>query len=552
MSKQSDGSLPIGLPRFADKAKRVALPLGIDRVPAFLRSLGAPAIISFLGPVVCLPGIALVPSLLWGGLFIGAVLFMLGTVFFCLYVLRRHRALKYYRSGAFHRLAAVHLMASAHSLFLFAQGYLWAGLAFILVATLFIALGATFLSYGVAGGLLAVGWGHLLLTFWVKRSVFQILCCKEDRIPDGGLVDLVRYGLMPDSRLNADQRYDHSGLGSLLAVIDQDDAKTDGVALRIPEFGNWPGLSLVREGQLRLKASWPLFGIGACAGLLTAVFMLVVLGLPHADGTSRAASGVLNPFAASSGRFEDHQGDGESAGNASKLEDIRAQGGRVDKKPLGTGYPSSAQGDDRSAQGNQSDKTGDQASTALSDGTGPEGGAQAEQQTQDNKSTEAETDKLDMPQNDISGMAPSSDYGRGAGGGAGAGAEASPQGLSEQATALPDASGVTERIDVDLLAGKNGTDVPFKGEAEADGADDGREAFLHGQQGRESNKDSGPLTQDRSGSLHAAGERGANGLVVKEVHAKPANRDTNKPSHPHIPVQQVPNWMRSLLEQQSQ
>ncbi|WP_162916977.1 hypothetical protein [Cohaesibacter haloalkalitolerans] len=436
------------------------------------------------------------------------------------------RAERLYRSGSFNRVAAIRTMAASHKLFMLSQGVWWGSIFLLLSVVILREFGAMVPVFCLAGGALGVGSAQFASALKARSSLFRLICCKQGAVPVLGRSALVLYALIPDERLAVDRLVDPDGLASLLAVIAHGDGNSNGAALRIPLFGEWPGLSWLRETRLRLRASVPLFGLGCLSGVITGGILLWGVGL---DPMMSGATGSWPAFeprpVVSDGVSSDVASNGK-AGFAEKAGDAVAGAGQTGPGHDGGSARTGPEQDRSQGAPGGPDQTASEVSDLLPSGSLP---ADKEQATAQDKASSfmtsvaqedagpdtGETEQTDAEGSELAAL----------GGGR---AEAEPQALSDTLAPFPPENRAIYRLEVDLVPGRaTGAASSFEGTGR-----DQREGIA-----------------SAAGAAETAGShgRGAKDSRIEEIHAKATNRDTTMPTRPHIPVQQVPRWMKSLI-----
>nr|WP_321524487.1 hypothetical protein [uncultured Cohaesibacter sp.] len=513
------------LPRSVPKSQAIAQ-AWLRHIRASAGAMGAAGPIALLVPPALLVGFGLFPSLLLLFSLLAALGVSLAIVVIVLVHIKVRRAERLYRSGSFNRFAAIRTMAASHRFFMLSQGIGW-GSASLLLSVFFLReLGAMVPVFCLAGGVLGVGTAQLAGALKARSSLFRFICCRQGAVPGLGRVALVRYALMPDERLAVDRLIDPDGLASLLAVFAQGDGTSNGAVLRIPSFGEWPGLSWSREAWLRLRASVPLFGLGCLSGLITGGILLWGVGLDPmmsgatgswlafeprpvvmdgattdvvSDGGAGLAVVVVNPVAGA-----DQAGSGQEAKSSrsgvSQNSDHGMAGGQHQSASDPSGPSQASSSPASQEQATAQDMPSSSMTSVPQEDAGPDNGV-AEQ-------TDAEGSELAAPGD-----------GR---------AEAEPQALSDTLAPFPPENRAIDRLEVDLVTGRTTGAVSASVGAGGD--------QLGG-------------IGSAAGSAETAdpGVRGAKESRIEEIHAKATNRDTTMPTRPHIPVQQVPRWMKSLI-----
>nr|WP_321455700.1 DUF3784 domain-containing protein [uncultured Cohaesibacter sp.] len=524
--------------------------------------------------------------------------FVLAIGFFAIQTLKLHSAKLLFRSGAFNRLNAVRKIASAQidflrtvGLFLFA--FTWGG-AFLL----FLGLGFTAPSFLLAGALIGVGAANLIGAIYAKASIFRFIACKENIAAPTSWAELVQYVILPNRRLAFAVTQSRSDLASLLAILAYQDAQKSGTPLRIQEFGVWPGLSYARELKLRVVANIPLLASGAIVGLVVGALMILVIGPRYFDDH------LLPNWLSFAPHFVSSELN-ESVLPMSGKPDLSAKvaGQTVAPESNSQGQLSNGQVEgyslslDKNAQGAsaQSQRTGSNSSSSTSEQDTDTANSQSNMSQSQNRSAKT------MAQDRNSASEPSQSGQQSASGDGGAGQGGSsqngPQALSEVRTDFPQRKNALNPIEIEGLnsderqsqaSGAQQTGQEIKGrerngragdqEHETTGgrppssADVETSASFNAGNGKHSKEqaENNPYEDlqalsdeaitslaDTSAklSLHRneapVADRGAKAFHLQEIHAKSANRDTNIPARPHVPQQQVPQWMKSLIGQQS-
>ncbi len=554
MSGHFGSQLSDGLPRVGLMAEEAHFTRRLSLIGQNMASFGGPVIAGTIVSCLFLAGAALSPFAYLWLLAVAVGMLVAGCLLFLFSLAKRRKASRLYRTGAFQRVAAVYTIAASQKYFLIAQAILWGGFAFLGGSLLLAALGATLLSYILAGGLISAGCGHFIGSLRAKSSVFGLICCKTELLPKASLASTARYALQPEVRLAMDMAADVGELGSLLAIIAQEDARADGVVLRIPDFGEWPGLSFTREFKVRMKGSLAPLAFGGISGLLVGSVMLVVLGLP--SHTIPDNQDLLSVFS-SAQRTGDQNG---ASQNESDKALLTLQGKQGDSLTSGA-FGGEGQITDQYrglTQGPSSlSPNAENAARVSARGVELEGNADGLLSSQ-----------MDQPPIDQSGQMPdlntadskaqdSAQAGDGPSDGStvgGGGAQAAPQGLSNSPVAFPDASLARDQIEIEAL-GQNSSAADSVRDRTGN-ADDGQEYRSRaGKSSPGSNSAGAGKGAAQSSAVEEKlpfSERGTKAVKVEEIHAAQANRETNRASRPHIPVQQVPHWMRSLLKPQSQ
>ncbi|WP_316862919.1 hypothetical protein [uncultured Cohaesibacter sp.] len=568
-----------------------------------VRSFGVPALIALFFPVALLPFVGLSHVISLSVPALGAISLLSGLLILLRFAGQKRRALRLYSSGAFHRLDAIWAIEEAHRSFLLAHALIWAGGCWLMAAAILFGLGATSVSYVLAGGCLGVGGAHLFLGLFARRSIFRLLSCRQDALPLTGWSRVVRYGLVSGYRLDADRIADPDDLASLLAVIHEDDAQADGIALRIPRFGDWPGLKLVREAKLRLGASAILIGFGGLSGLSAAVILFGVIGLnyqpvvpyggSHASGAPMATGGLAaNPDSVHPGVG----GNGASEGQFAPMSAPMSETGGVSR---GDHVASNRDFPDANGNGPADGPKGDGAASQAEEQASAAGGADAQGSSEPAANASSESgvgsDLQDEKGQDAGGKPDSSSGSEGGdGGGVGVG-QSAPQALSENGTDFPSASDGRAPLEIGMRLSGEGSD-DGKGATDEDEeafgqGEDQHSALQAAQSGETGSGDQGGSTDTgkggASGSAPASGlkaledvaipdqsavedtataerldhvdrrrisafaDRGAKPVQVQTLHPRVGADDKNLPTQPHIPIQQLPQWMRILLESQS-
>ncbi len=513
------------LPRSVPKSQAIAQ-AWLRHIRASAGAMGAAGLIALLVPPVLLVGFGLFPSLLLLFSLLAALGVLLAIVVTVLVHIKVRRAERLYRSGSFNRFAAIRTMATSHRLFMLSQGIGW-GSASLLLSVFFLReFGAMVPVFCLAGGVLGVGTAQLAGALKVRSSLFRFICCRQGAVPVLGRVALLRYALMPDERLAIDRLIDPDGLASLLAVFAQGDGTSNGAALRIPSFGVWPGLSWSREAWLRLRASVPLFGLGCLSGLITGGILLWGVGL---DPMMSGATGSWLAFeprpVVSDGVSSDVASDGK-AGFAEKAGDAVTGAGQTGPGHDGGSARPGPEQDSSQGAAAGPDQTAGKPSDQPPSGSPPASQEQATAQDQPSSSVAS------VPQEDAgpdTGVAEPADAAGSNFAMPGDGrAEAEPQALSDTLAPFPPENRIADRLEVDLVTGRTTGAVSASVGAGSD--------QLEG-------------IGSAAGSAETAGPgvRGAKESRIEEIHAKATNRDTTMPTRPHIPVQQVPRWMKSLI-----
>ena len=554
MAGYGDNQVFDSLPRMTSAPEDAGFLRRISQARRFVASFGWPVVVGSIVSCLLLVGYALLPQEGAYLLIVATTLLAVGLLLFVLSLIKRRKAAKLYKTGAFHRAAALYKISASRKLFMIAHGVVWGGAAFLCASGLLAVLGATLLSYIFVGGFIAVGCSHLFSVLRVRSSVFGLICCKIKELPKISLAQTTRYALQPDVRLAMDQASDAGTLSSLLAIIAQDDAQANGVALRIPDFGDWPGLSLARESKLRMKGSLAPFASGCTIGLIVGGLMLLLVGLPthaisnpsvfalpfssqqHADMRS-AENGKPS---SESGSALQKQQRGLSASGASDREGLSDRnGGSLAQHPL----ESSLNAEDVDGASSRDLANSSNDSVPSQSFEQPQG----QDSLPPDLSGEDASAQAAMQSGDASPLS----------GASGGGLETAPQGLADRAEVFPDGSFAKDRIEIEQN-GQDGRSVDRSGaSARDDTRRDGPQrekaqaqtGFLVG--GNADARGGGEQSTGQEKNL-AVADRGAKAVQVEEIHAKGANRETNETSHPHIPVQQMPHWMRSLLKPQSQ
>ena len=553
MSGHFGSQLSDGLPRVGLMAEEAHFTRRLSLMGQNMASFGGSVIAGTIVSCLFLAGAALSPFAYLWLLAVAVGMLVAGSLLFLFSLAKRRKAARLYRTGAFQRVAAVYTIAVSQKYFLIAQAILWGGFAFLGGSLLLAGLGATLLSYILAGGLISAGCGHLIGGLRAKRSVFGLICCKTELLPKASLAHTTRYALQPEVRLAMDMAANVGELGSLLAIIAQEDARADGVVLRIPDFGEWPGLSFTREFKVRMKGSLAPLVFGGISGLWVGIVMLVLLGLP--SHTIMDTQDLLSSFPSV-------QQMGSQSGSAENAND---------KALLG---PQGKQGDSLTsgASGVEGQITGQyrgltQGSSSLSPNAENAAGVSAGGSELEGNAGGLPSSQMDQPPIDQSGRMPdlntadsktqdSAQAGDGPSDGStvgGGGAQAAPLGLSNSPVAFPDASLARDQIEIESLGHNSRA---------ADSVRDRTSNAAGGQEYRSRAGKSSPGSNSADAGKGAAqssaveekqsfSERGTKAVKVEEIHAAQANRETNSVSRPHIPVQQVPHWMRSLLKPQS-
>lgn len=553
MSGHFGSQLSDGLPRVGLMAEEAHFTRRLSLMGQNMASFGGPVVVGTIVSCLFLAGAALSPFAYFGLLAVAVGILVAGGLLFLFSLAKRRKAARLYRTGAFQRVAAVYTIAVSQKYFLIAQAILWGGFAFLGGSLLLAGLGATLLSYILAGGLISAGCGHVIGGLRAKGSVFGLICCKTELLPKASLAHTTRYALQPEVRLAMDMAADVGELGSLLAIISQEDARADGVVLRIPDFGEWPGLSFTRELKVRMKGSLAPLAFGGISGLWVGIVMLVFLGLPsHTIPNNQDLLSSLPSV----------QQMGSQSGSAENAND-KALLGLQGKQ--GDSLTSGASGGEGQTKGRYRGLT--QGSSSFSSDAENASRVSARGAELEGNAGGLPSSQMDQPPIDQSGRMPdlntadsktqdSAQAGDGPSDGStvgGGGAQAAPQGLSNSPVAFPDASLARDQIEIESLGHNSSA---------ADSVRDRTSNAAGGQEYRSRAGKSSPGSNSAGAGRGAAqssaveekrpfSERGTKAVKVEEIHAAQANRETNGVSRPHIPVQQVPHWMRSLLKPQS-
>ena len=554
MSGHFDSQLSDGLPRVGSAVEEAHFTRRLSLIGQNMASFGGPVIAGTIVSCLFLAGAALSPFAYLWLLAVAVGMLVAGSLLFLFSLAKRRKAARLYRTGAFQRVAAVYTIAVSQKYFLVAQAILWGGFAFLGGSLLLAGLGATLLSYILAGGLISAGCGHLIGGLRAKSSVFGLICCKTELLPKASLAHTTRYALQPEVRLAMDMAADFGELGSLMAIIAQEDARADGGVLRIPDFGEWPGLSVTRELKLRMKGSLAPLAFGGISGLLVGIVMLVFLGLP--SHTIMDTQDLLSSFP-SVQQMGSQNGAAENAKDKALLGPQGKQGDSLTSGASGvegqiTGqYRGLTQGSSSLSPNAENAARVSAGGSELEGNAGGLPSAQMDQQPIDQSGQMPDLNAADNKTQDSAQAGDSPSDGSTVGGG---GAQAAPQGLSNSPVALPDASLARDRIEIETL-GQNSSaaDSVRDRTSNADGGQEYRSRA--GKSSRGSNHAGAGRGAAQGSAVEEKqpfSERGTKAVKVEEIHAAQANRETNSVSRPHIPVQQVPHWMRSLLKQQSQ
>ncbi|WP_319567692.1 hypothetical protein [Cohaesibacter marisflavi] len=554
MAGYGDNQVFDSLPRMRSAPEDAGFMWRFLQARHFVASFGWPVVAGSNVSGLLLVGYALLPQEGSYLFIVASTLLAVGSFLFVLSQIKRHKATKLYQTGAFQRAAALCKISASRKLFMIAHGVVWGGAAFLCASGILAGLGATLLSYIFVGGFIAVGCGHLFGVLRVKSSVFCLICCKRKELPPASLPQMTRYALQPDVRLAMDQASDAGALSSLLAIIAQDDAQANGVALRIPDFGDWPGLSLARESKLRMKGSLAPFASGCAIGLIAGGLLLLLVGLPthsisnpHVFAPPFSAQQHTDMRSAENGKPRSELGSvfqkqqrGLSASGASGREGLSDRnGGRMAQHPLESSL--NAEDVDGASSRDLANSSNDSVPSQSFEQPQGQDGLPPDLLGEDASAQAA------MQSGDAS---PHS-------GATGGGLETALQGLADRAEVFPDGSLAKDRIKIEQ-PGQDGGSVD---RSSANTRDDTRR---DGTQREKAQAQTGSLVggnaDARGGGEQSTGQeknlavadREAKAVQVEEIHAKGANRETNETPHPHIPVQQMPHWMRSLLKPQSQ
>lgn len=554
MSGHFSSQLSDGLPRVGSAVEEAHFTRRLSLIGQNMASFGGPVIAGTIVSCLFLAGAAVSPFAYLWLLAVAVGMLVAGGLLFLFSLAKSRKAARLYRTGAFQRVAAVYTIAVSQKYFLIAQAILWGGFSFLGGSLLLAALGATLLSYILAGGLISAGCGHLIGGLRAKRSVFGLICCKTELLPKASLAHTTRYALQPEVRLAMDMAADVGELGSLLAIIAHDDARADGVVLRISDFDEWPGLSFAREFKVRMKGSLAPLAFGGISGLVVGSVMLVFLGLP--SHTIMDTQDLLSSFPS----VQQMGSQNESAENANDKALLGLQGKQGDSLTSGaSGGEGQTKGRYRGLKQGSSTLSADAENAAGVSARGAEleGNAdglpssQMDQQPIDQSGQMPDLNAADSKAQNSAQAGDSPSDGSAVGGG---GAQAAPQGLSNSPVAFPDASLARDRIEIESL-GRNRRTADRVSDRTGN-ADDGQEYRSRaGKSSLESNSAGAGKGAAQSSAVEEKqpfSERGTKAVKVEEIHAAQANRETNSVSRPHIPVQQVPHWMRSLLKPQSQ
>ena len=553
MSGHFGSQLSDGLPRVGSEVEETHFTRRLSLIGQNMASFGGPVVAGTIVSCLFLAGAALSPFAYLWLLAVAVGMLVAGSLLFLFSLAKRRKASRLYRTGAFQRVAAVYTIAVSQKYFLIAQAILWCGFAFLGGSLLLAGLGATLLSYILAGGLISAGCGHLIGGLRAKSSVFGLICCKTELLPKASLSHTARYALQPEVRLAMDMAADVGELGSLLAIIAHEDARADGVVLRIPDFGEWPGLSVTRELKVRMKGSLAPLAFGGISGLLVGIVMLIFLGLP--SHTIPDNQDLLSVFS-SAQRTGDQNG-------ASQNESDKALPGLHGKQ--GDGLISGATGVAGQTTGQYRGLT--QGSSNLSPNAENAARVSARGSELEGNADGLLSSQMDQPPIDQSGQMPdlntadskaqdSAQAGDGPSDGSsvgGVGAQAAPQGLSNSPVAFPDASLARDQIEIEAL-GQNSSAADSVRDRTGNAGDGQEYRSRAGMSSPGSNSAGAGRGAAQSSAVEEKppfSEHGTKAVKVEEIHAAQANRETNSVSRPHIPVQQVPHWMRSLLKPQS-
>ena len=553
MSGHFGSQLSDGLPRVGLMAEEAHFTLRLSLMGQNMASFGGSVIAGTIVSCLFLAGAALSPFAYLWLLAVAVGMLVAGSLLFLFSLAKRRKAARLYRTGAFQRVAAVYTIAVSQKYFLIAQAILWGGFAFLGGSLLLAGLGATLLSYILAGGLISAGCGHVIGGLRAKGSVFGLICCKTELLPKASLAHTTRYALQPEVRLAMDMAADVGELGSLLAIIAQEDARADGVVLRIPDFGEWPGLSFTREFKVRMKGSLAPLAFGGISGLVVGIVMLVFLGLP--SHTIPNNQDLLSSFPS----VQQMGSQSGSAENANDKALLGLQGKQGDSLTSGaSGGEGQTKGRYRGlTQGSSSLSTDAEDANRVSARGAELGGnadglqsSQMDQSTIDQSGQMPDLNAADSKAQDSAQAGDGPSDGSTVGGG---GAQAAPQGLSNSPVAFPDASLARDQIEIESLGhNSSAADSVRDRTSNAAGGQDYRSRagkFSPGSNSAGAGK--GAAQSSAVEEKQPFSERGTKAVKVEEIHAAQANRETNSVSRPHIPVQQVPHWMRSLLKPQS-
>ncbi len=514
------------LPRSVPKSNQAITQAWLQHIRASVGAIGSSGLIAFLMPPILLFGFGLFPIALQLFFLLTALGVALAIGSTLLFRLTLKKADRFYRSGSFNRIAAIRTMAVSHRLFMLSQALWWGGLTLLLAALILREFGAMIAVFFLAGGMLGVGASQFVSALKARPTFFRLICCRRGSVPVLGWSALVRYVLMPDERLAADRLDDPDGLASLLAVIAQGEGSSNGAALRIPSFGEWPGLSWLRETRLRLRASVPLFGLGCLSGVIAGGILLWGVGLdPIISGAISSKSPSETEAVVMDGASTD-AASGPKTEPANKVGDAVAEAAQVEPQNQGRLSPIG------SPQDSGKDMAGGQ-KQAASEPTGqPQVGSPLADEETAMAQDRAPSTLSSVPQEDAgqeTGLAEQSDAAGSELAAPGGGrAQAEPQALSDTLAPFPPESRTMDRLEVDLVPGRA---TGAASSSEGTGRDQ-REGIA-----------SATVAAETSGSYG----RGAKDARIEEIHAKATNRDTTMPTRPHIPVQQVPRWMKSLI-----